>query len=154
VKIDVIAVDRLRAAWARAGVAEYLERIGRYAPVERKDVKAARGDDQVAVDEEGHRILQAAAIGVRDRLLALTPRGEALDSEAWARMLDAWAMDGVARVVFVVGGSGGLAPDVLAAADRRLSLGPQTLSHELAQLVLCEQIYRAFTILKCEPYHK
>jgi 23S rRNA (pseudouridine1915-N3)-methyltransferase len=154
VKIEMVAVDRLRAPWARAGVAEYLERIGRYVPVERKEVKAARGDDQAAVVEEGQRILRAAAIGGRDRLVALTPRGDALDSEAWAHMLDAWAMEGVARAVFVVGGSGGLAPDVLTAADRRLSLGPQTLSHELAQLVLCEQIYRASTILKGEPYHK
>lgn len=150
----MMAIDRLRAPWARAGVAEYLERIGRYFPVERKDIKAARGDDVAAVAGEGQRILRAAAIGLRDRLVALTPRGEALDSDGWARMLEAWAAEGVGRVVFVVGGSGGLAPDVLTAANRRLSLGPQTLSHELAQLVLCEQIYRASTILKGEPYHK
>jgi len=153
-KIEIVAVDRLRAPWARAGVAEYLERIGRTTPAERRDVKAARGDGAAAVAEEGQRILRAASIGPRDRLVALTPDGDALDSEAWARLLDGWATEGVARLVFAIGGAGGLAPEVLAAAHRRLGLGPQTLSHELAQLVLCEQIYRAATILRGEPYHK
>lgn len=149
-----MAVDRLRAAWARAGVEEYLGRVGRYAPVERRDVKAARGDDDAAIAEEGERLLAAARVGSRDRLVALTPAGEALDSESWARMLADWAAEGAARVVFVVGGAGGLAPAVLEAADRRVSLGAHTMSHELAQVVLAEQLYRGWTILKGEPYHK
>lgn len=147
-------MDRLRAPWARAAVADYLERIGRYAAAARVDVKAARGDGEEAAREEGERILRAARIGPRDRLVALTPLGEGLDSAAWARMVESWAGDGAARVVFAVGGAGGLAPAVLEAAERRVSLGPQTLSHELAQVVLCEQLYRAWTIVRGEPYHK
>ena len=153
-RIEIVAVDKLRAAWAREGVAEYLERIGRYAPVTRREVKAARGHDEAAVADEGERILRAVALGPRDRLIALSPTGEARSSEEWARLLDDRAAAGVARVVFAIGGAGGLAPAVLSAADQRLSLGPQTLSHELAQLVLAEQIYRALTILRGEPYHK
>lgn len=149
-----MAVDRLRAGWARAGVAEYLERIGRYVPVSRRDVKAARGDDAAAIADEGERLLRAAAVGPRDRLVALSPWGEALDSAGWARLFEGWAVDGAARIVFAIGGAGGLAPSVLEAAGRHLSLGPQTLSHELAQLVLCEQLYRAWTILRGEPYAK
>jgi 23S rRNA (pseudouridine1915-N3)-methyltransferase len=154
VKIEIVAVDRLRSSWVRTGVAEYLERIARYAPVERRDVKTARGDDRRAIDEEGRRLLTAVSKGSRDRLVPLTPTGELLDSESWARMLADWAADGATRVVFLVGGAGGLAEPVLEAADRRISLGPQTMSHELTQLVLVEQIYRAWTILRGEPYHK
>ena len=153
-KIEVVAVDRLRAPWARAGVEDYLGRIARYAAVERRDVKPSRGQDPTGVDDEGRRLLAAVAKGSRDRLVAVTPVGEALDSEAWARMLADWAAEGAARVVFMVGGAEGLAGQVLETADRRVSLGPQTLAHELAQVVLVEQIYRAWTILRNEPYHK
>jgi 23S rRNA (pseudouridine1915-N3)-methyltransferase len=154
VKIELVAVDKLRSGWAREGVAEYLGRIARYAPAVRSEVKAARGEGSAAAVEEGERILRAAAIAPRDRLVALAPGAEALDSRGWAALLERWAAEGVARVVFAVGGATGLAPAVLAAAHRTVGLGPQTLSHELAQLVLCEQIYRAWTLLKGEPYHK
>ena len=153
-KLEILAVDRLRVEWARAAVAEYLARVARYASAERRDVKPARGEGPGAAEEEGERILRDARLGPRDRLVALTPDGEARDSAAWARMLEGWAAEGVGRVVFAVGGASGLAPAVLEAAAARVSLGPQTLSHELAQVVLCEQIYRAWTILRGEPYHK
>lgn len=154
VKLEIVAVDRLRAPWAREAVAEYLDRAGRYAPVERREVKAARGDDRVAVEEEGERVMAAASPGPSDRLVALDPSGEPLASEAWARMLARWANEGVGRAVFAVGGAGGLSETVRRAAHRVVSLGPQTLTHELAQVVLAEQIYRAWTILRREPYHK
>ncbi|MGH7550518.1 MAG: 23S rRNA (pseudouridine(1915)-N(3))-methyltransferase RlmH [Gemmatimonadota bacterium] len=153
-RIEIIAVDRLREPWARAAVTEYLGRVARYVPADRRDVKAARGDDARAVLEEGKRLLAAAAAGPRDRLVALAPSGEPLSSEGWAAVLSDWLQDGVGRAVFLVGGAGGLSPAVLEAAQRTLSLGPQTLAHELAQVVLAEQLYRAFTIQRGEPYHK
>lgn len=133
---------------------EYLSRIARYCPIERREVKASRGDDALAVEAEGKRLLAAAAAGPGDRVVALAPTGEPLASEVWASILSGWQLDGVGRAVFVVGGAGGLSPAVVEAADRTLSLGPQTLPHELAQVVLAEQIYRAFTIQRGEPYHK
>lgn len=153
-RIEVIAVDRLRAPWAREAMEDYLGRIARYCPVERREVKASRGDDARAVAEEGERLLAAAAGGPGDRIVALAPAGEPLASEGWASMLSDWRLDGVGRAVFVVGGAGGLSRAVIQAADRTLSLGPQTLPHELAQVVLAEQLYRAFTIQRGEPYHK
>lgn len=153
-RIELLAVDRLRAPWARAAVEEYLGRVGRHCGVERREVKAARGDTAAAVAEEGARLLKAAAIGPADRLVALDPRGEAWTSEAWAEALRAWLEEGAGRVVFAVGGAGGLAPEVRAAAHRTVSLGPQTLAHELAQVVLSEQLYRAWTLVRGEPYHK
>lgn len=152
-RIELLAVDRLRSGWARAAVEEYLGRIARYGPVERKDVRRA-GDDAAAVAVEGERLLKAAATGSADRLVALDPAGEGLDSAGWAALVGGCADDGVGRLVFVVGGAAGLSADVRRAASRTVSLGPQTLSHELAQVVLAEQLYRAWTILRGEPYHK
>ena len=152
-KIEILAVDRLRSAWARQALEEYLGRIGRYCPVERRDVKRA-GDDPAAVAAEGERLLRTAAPGPGDLLVALDPAGEALDSAGWAALVGGSAEEGTGRLVFLVGGAAGLAADVLRAARRTVSLGPQTLSHELAQVVLVEQLYRAWTILRGEPYHK
>ena len=153
-RIEIVAVDRLRARWAREAVAEYLSRVERYCPVERKDVKRA-GDDATAIAVEGDRLLALAARGPSDRLIALDPRGgDAPDSAGWATLLRDAADAGVRRLVFAVGGAGGLSDAVREAADRVVALGPQTMSHELVQVVLAEQLYRAWTILRGEPYHK
>ena len=153
-RIEIVAVDRLRARWAREAVAEYLSRVERYCPVERKDVKRA-GDDATAVAVEGDRLLALAARGPSDRLIALDPRGDdAPDSSGWASLLRDAADAGVRRLVFAVGGAGGLSDPVRRAADRVVALGPHTMSHELVQVVLAEQLYRAWTILRGEPYHK
>lgn len=152
-KILILAVDRLRTQWARDAVDEYLGRIARYCAVERKDVKRS-GEDPAAVAAEGERLLRAAAAGAGDRMVALDPTGEALDSSGWAALLGESRDDGVGRLVFVVGGAAGLSGEVPRAAWRTVSFGPQTLSHELAQVVLVEQLYRGWTILRGEPYHK
>jgi 23S rRNA (pseudouridine1915-N3)-methyltransferase len=152
-KIEIVAVDRLRAAWAREAVDEFLGRVRRYCPAERKDVKRA-GEDRAAVSAEGERLLKLVAPGPADRLVALDPSGEALDSLGWSELLRGFASEGAGRVVFLIGGAGGLSDAVRAAARRVVSLGPQTVSHELAQVILAEQLYRAWTILRGEPYHK
>jgi 23S rRNA (pseudouridine1915-N3)-methyltransferase len=153
VKIEIIAVDRLRAAWAGEAVDEFLGRVRRYCPVERRDVKRS-GEDRAAVTAEGERLLKLAAPGPSDRLVALDPSGDALDSLGWSELLGGFANEGASRVVFLIGGAGGLSDAVRAAARKVVSLGPQTVSHELAQVILAEQLYRAWTILRGEPYHK
>lgn len=153
-KIELLAVDRLRAGWARTAVGDYLSRLARHVPASRREVKPAAGDDAAAVRTEGERLLDAASRGPRDRLVAVDRRGEPLTSEGWARALAGWANEGVGRIVFVVGGAGGLSDEVLAAADRVVGLGPQTMAHELAQVVLAEQLYRGWSIVRGEPYHK
>lgn len=152
-QVEIIAVDKLRSDWARTGVAQYVARIERYCRVERKHVKPSKKAGAEALDEEGERLLKTAAIGARDRLVVLTPQGESLSSESWADLLNQWRADGIGRAIFAVGGTDGLSPTVIAAADRRVALGPQTLAHELAQVVLVEQLYRAWTIMRGEPYH-
>lgn len=132
---------------------EYLGRVARYCPVERREVKRA-GDDEAAIADEGERLLRLADAGPADRLVALDPGGDSLDSPGWASLIGKYAEQGVRRVVFVVGGASGLSENVRRAASRVVSLGPPTLAHELAQVVLAEQLYRAWTILRGEPYHK
>lgn len=152
-KIEIVAVDRVRAPWARAAIEEFLGRVARYATVERRDVKRA-GDGAEAVALEGERLLAAIDGGPGDRVVALDPGGRAWSSREWAKAIARWTNEGADRIVFVVGGAAGLAPAVVERADRVVSLGPQTMAHELAQVVLAEQVYRAWTILRGEPYHK
>jgi 23S rRNA (pseudouridine1915-N3)-methyltransferase len=85
--------------------------------------------------------------------VALTRQGEPWSSRELAHQLEQWRQ-GRRPVAFLLGGSHGLDSDQFEAADQRWSLGPLTLPHELARVVVCEQLYRAFTILRGEPYHK
>ena len=151
-KLRVVAVGRDRSGVFAPGVAEYLRRIERYARIELVEVPEARrhaGTPQAKV-EEGQAIL--AKLGARDRVVALALGGEEPTSEALARKVKTW-VEAARDVALVVGGSDGLSDAVLARADERLALSRLTLPHQLARLVLAEQLYRAFTILRGEPYH-
>ncbi len=86
--------------------------------------------------------------------VCLDPGGEALSSEAFARLLAKFRDQGAEGVAFMIGGADGLGGDALAKAAKRVSLGPMTLPHGLARIVLAEQIYRAATILAAHPYHR
>ena len=98
-------------------------------------------------------LLLAKSASTHD-IAALDPRGEQLDSEAFAKMLGRLRDDGKPGLTFVIGGADGLGNDLLDKAQRRLSLGPMTLPHGLARVVLAEQLYRAMTILAGHPYHR
>jgi 23S rRNA (pseudouridine1915-N3)-methyltransferase len=86
--------------------------------------------------------------------VALDRTGKALSSEGLSERLAAWMQAGHGAIVLALGSARGLAPEVLARAEERLSFGPMTLPHDLARVVLWEQLYRASTILRGEPYHK
>jgi 23S rRNA (pseudouridine1915-N3)-methyltransferase len=148
----VLAVGRLRAAY-REACDDYLRRLARYARVEEAEVREASRAPTV----ERQREEEAARLGARlaggSTVVALAREGSPWSSEELARRLDGWRV--AARpLAFVIGGSHGLAPGLLASASARWSLGPLTLPHELARVVVVEQLYRAFTILRGEPYHK
>lgn len=148
----VLAVGRLRAAY-REACDDYLRRLGRYARVEEAEVREASRAPTVAAqrDHEGERL--RARLPTGSTVVALTREGSAWTSEELARRLDGWRV--AARpLAFVLGGSHGLSPAFLASAGVRWSLGPLTLPHELARVVVVEQLYRAFTLLRGEPYHK
>lgn len=141
-KILVLAVGRLKEEYFRAAEAEYRKRLSRYATVEVREVK----------DEAG----LVAAIPPRARLILLDERGENFSSEEIARRIigDEQQRGGGRPLVFGVGGAEGHSEALRRRADTLLAFGRITLPHRLARLVLCEQLYRAFTILRGEPYHK
>jgi 23S rRNA (pseudouridine1915-N3)-methyltransferase len=156
VRIVLAAVGRPRPPLADA-VAEYEARAARYWPFEAHEVREepARGAAAAALDRvraaEGERLLARAPAGAV--VVACDERGDAWTSERFAGWLRE-RRDEARSVAFVVGGAHGLAPAVRAAAQVRLAVAPWTLPHEMARLVLAEQLYRAGTIVRGEPYHK
>lgn len=134
----IVAVGRVRDAALRAASDEYLGRVRRYARVEEHEVK----------DEA--RVLGAVPEGAR--LVALSRGGEAWTSRDLAERTARWDLE-ARDVAFAIGGADALPDDVLARAERVWSLSPLTLPHELARVILYEQLYRAFTIRRGEPYH-
>jgi 23S rRNA (pseudouridine1915-N3)-methyltransferase len=146
-------VGRDRSGLYRPALEEYARRLGRYARFEVVEVPEARrhAGTPRARDEEGQAILARLRDG--ERVVALDERGREPSSEELARRLGAWLAGG-RDLALVVGGADGLAEAVKARADESLSLSRLTLAHRLARLVLLEQLYRAFTILRGEPYHK
>lgn len=143
--LRVAAVGRLKEPWWRDAQAEYVKRLGRYAETSLVEVRDAD-------PAEAGEALLAAAAGARRRV-ALSPAGAAVDSPALARKLRRW-LDDFGRVAFLVGGPEGLSEACLAGCEERLSLSPLTFPHEMARVVLLEQLYRAATILGGEKYHK
>ena len=152
-RLRVLAVGRDRSGLYRPALEEYARRLGRYARFEVVEVPEARrhAGTPRARDEEGEAILARLRDG--ERVVALDERGREPTSEELARRLAAWLAGG-RDLALVVGGADGLAEAVKARADESLSLSRLTLAHRLALLVLLEQLYRAFTILRGEPYHK
>ena len=135
----LVAVGRMKNAALRAACDDYIDRLRHYTKVEEREVK----------DEA--RVLGAVPEGTR--LVALTRRGEEWTSGQLAEWAGRWEMDG-RDVTFAIGGSETLPDDVLRTAERLWSLGRLTLPHELARVVVYEQLYRAHTIRRGEPYHR
>jgi 23S rRNA (pseudouridine1915-N3)-methyltransferase len=153
VKVRLLAIGRDRSGLFAPAVDEYLGRLGRTLKLELVELPEARrhaGTPQ-AKEEEGATLLARLRPG--ERLVALDERGEQPTSVELARRLARWQERGQ-DVALVIGGADGLAPAVLERAAERLSLSRLTLPHRLARLVLVEQLYRAVTILRGEPYHK
>jgi len=155
-RITVIAVGKCRKPYIREGVRDYSDRIGHYASLDQTEVAEERGSKGVdiahVVRREGERILKATP---KDAFtIALDPGGKAAGSEDLARRLSDLGLSGRSRAAFWIGGAFGLAREVVQAADWRLSLSAMTFPHELARLILLEQVYRAFTIIRGESYHK
>lgn len=153
-RIALVAVGRLKERYWREAAEEYLKRLGPYATVRVLEVddRDSGRDAARALAEEGADVVRAIPPGAH--VIALEIGGRQLSSEAFAEKLAALALDGRSNVAFVIGGSVGLSADVLSRANERMSLGPMTLPHNLARVVLLEQIYRAFRINRGEPYHK
>ncbi|MSR07855.1 MAG: 23S rRNA (pseudouridine(1915)-N(3))-methyltransferase RlmH [Gemmatimonadetes bacterium] len=151
--VHVLAVGKLRDASVRAACQDYVTRARRYFRIEVREV-AGRASKRSALEttkSEGKALL--AALPENGTMVALTRTGRAEDSQRFAGRVAAWQRSG-RDVALLIGGAFGLDPEVLQRSDSQLSLSSFTLPHEMARLVLLEQLYRAGTILKGEPYHK
>lgn len=156
-QIRVVAVGRVREEFIRAGIDEYSKRLRPFAKVDIVEVReesirdGSEAERERVLGREGEAILRALLPG---HVILTDIKGKMLSSEALADHLEQLQVGGESVVNFVIGGSLGVAEAVRNRADLRLSFGPITLPHQLFRLVLMEQIYRAFTILRGLPYHK
>jgi 23S rRNA (pseudouridine1915-N3)-methyltransferase len=155
VKLTMVVVGKVKGSVAEA-VADYEERARRYWKLEVVEVsqgprKGGDDPDQVRAGE-GERI--RARVPEGGEVWVLHRDGQSLPSVALARILGQRGVEGSPGITFVIGGAFGVDGELLRSADRRLSISAMTLPHEVARLVLAEQLYRAGTILRGEPYHK
>jgi 23S rRNA (pseudouridine1915-N3)-methyltransferase len=152
--LHLVAVGRLRDPALRTACEGYLARLGRQGGIVLREVaEAGRAGNTPAVARriEAERLRGASPAGAL--LVALSRTGRSRSSEQFAELVARWR-EGPRDVALLIGGAWGLAEPLIADADLTLSLSPMTLPHELARLVLLEQLYRAGTILRGEPYHK
>jgi 23S rRNA (pseudouridine1915-N3)-methyltransferase len=154
-KLRVLVVGRTSGLFADA-VAEYERRAARYWPVEFVEVReepARKGmAPAVLMAVEGVRLLKHVPAGAE--IIALTRTGDAWSSRRLATHLEKLAVQGHPGAAFLIGGALGLDASILREANRRMRLSTFTFPHDLARLILAEQLYRAGTIVRNEPYHK
>lgn len=157
--ITIISVGKLKEKYLKMGIDEYIKRLASYAKVEIIEVPDEKAPENLSDAEmelvkkkEGERILSKISEGMYVYALAID--GKMKSSEELAEGLEKLMTYGTSKIAFIIGGSLGLHKDVLNRADEKLSFGRMTLPHQLMRLVLVEQIYRSFRIIKNEPYHK
>lgn len=153
-RITIAAVGKLKESHWRAAAEEYLKRLQPYATVEIAEVpdRDVTRDEARALAEEGDALMRAIPEGAH--VIALDVGGSQRSSEAFSQHLADLMVGGTSTIVFVVGGAAGLGAVVRDRSNERVSLGPMTLPHQMARVVLLEQVYRAFRIMRGEPYHR
>ncbi|PZP63381.1 MAG: 23S rRNA (pseudouridine(1915)-N(3))-methyltransferase RlmH [Pseudoxanthomonas spadix] len=154
-KARLIATGERAPGWVAQGFAEYQKRLSHWLPFDLVEVtpglRGKHRDAQRAIEDEGQRVLAALPKGAH--IVALEVTGKQHSSEQLAQRLEHWRGQG-RDLAFLIGGPEGHSPDVLAAAHETWSLGPLTLPHMLARLVVAEQLYRAAAMLANHPYHR
>lgn len=151
-EIALLAVGKLRPSY-REACDDYLRRLTRYLSVREVEVREASRTPATAAQQAQEAERLRARVPAGARVVALCRQGTGWSSKDLARRVERWQRE-ARPVALLIGGSHGLDPVLVAGADDRWSLGPLTLPHELARVVVAEQLYRACTILRREPYHK
>lgn len=157
-KYRIISVGKIREPLFQEGINEYLKRCTPYVPVELVDgleekisPRAGEKDIQKVLQKEGQRIMKL--MGNDDLLVVFDIKGRMMKSEDLADLMENWHQSGKTRINLVVGGAHGLSTEVKQCADLSLAFSPMTFPHQMAVLMLAEQLYRGFKIIKGEPYH-
>ena len=151
-KTHLLAIGKLRPYY-RAAADEYLRRLRHYGPVEERELREAGRAASAGARRREESARLAAAVPAGATVVLLDREGTGWTSEELARQLNRWR-EASATPALVIGGAFGVDAETLGPVRRRWSLGPLTLPHELARVVVLEQWYRAWTILRGEPYHK
>ena len=158
-QITILSVGKIKEKYLKQGIDEYTKRLSRYCQlqfVEVPDEKAPENlspaDEEQVKQREGEQLLKK--ISDHQYVMALAIDGKQCSSEGLARHLNQLGLTGKSNVVFIIGGSLGLADAVLKRANECISFSPMTFPHQLMKVLLLEQIYRAFRINRNEPYHK
>jgi 23S rRNA (pseudouridine1915-N3)-methyltransferase len=152
-RVVIAVVGKPRNAALAAAISDYETRAARYWPLDVHEVREERGGSSAAAtvrDREGARLIERAGSA---RIVACDPGGREFTSEQFSAWLNR-GRESEHDTAFLIGGAFGLSDEVLRAATMKLTLAPWTLPHELARLVLAEQLYRAGSIVRGEPYHK
>ena len=158
-KITVLCVGRIKEDYFTDAVREYAKRLSRYAKLDIAEVedektpdKASDAENAAIKEKEGARLL--ARLPEDAYVIALAIDGKAPDSVELSRKIEDLGVRGKSHLCFIIGGSLGLSKSVLARADERLSFSRMTFPHQLMRVILLEQLYRSFRIMRGEPYHK
>ncbi len=158
-KITCVVVGKIKEKYFTDAIKEYSKRLSRYCKleiVELADEKtpdgASEAEEAAIREKEGERILKALKDDAY--VIALAIEGKMLDSVELSQKIERLGVSGTSHIAFVIGGSLGLAPAVMKRADYALSFSRMTFPHQLMRVVLLEQLYRSYRILKNEPYHK
>lgn len=154
-KIEIIAVGKLKTSYYKEAVEDYVGRIQHYTPLtltEIPDEEIRKGSDPVRLlQREADQLLRK--IASQDFVIVWDERGKSISSEELATLIETIQNQGVSKINMLIGGALGLHESVRKRANKVLSLSQMTFPHQLARLIILEQLYRAFTILRGEPYH-
>jgi 23S rRNA (pseudouridine1915-N3)-methyltransferase len=157
--ITIITVGKLKERYFKEAVEEYSTRLSKYCkldiaevPDEKAPENLSPAQELIVIQKEGQGILKY--VKEDTYVIALAIQGKQLSSEGLADFLNNLGIKGRSNIAFVIGGSLGLSDEVLKRADYKLSFSPMTFPHQLMRVILLEQVYRGFRIIKGEPYHK
>lgn len=155
-KIKIIALGKIKEKFLKDGIDEFLKRLTPYSPVEIIELSPVEIKDENlterALDEEADKIL--AHIKPQTHVITMEINGKQLSSEDFSKKLEELINDGTGETAFIIGSSCGISKKVSARADFKMSMSKMTFLHQFARLLLVEQIYRAFKIMRNETYHK
>ena len=154
--IKIIALGKIKEKFLKDGIDEFLKRLTPYASIEVIELTPIEIKDENLIErvleQEGEKIL--SLIKPQSYVITLEIQGKMLSSEELAEKIEYLTNDGIGEIIFVIGSSCGIAKSVSARANFKLSMSKMTFLHQFARLILVEQIYRAFKIIKKETYHK
>ncbi len=153
-KICLLTVGKTDTGWVREGLETYSSRLGRYVRFSVKEIPELKNASSLSKaqvkDKEGSLIL--ASIGPKDMVILLDEHGKEYTSVEFAKEVERFTASGK-NIVFVIGGAYGFSDEVYNRSDGKVSLSKMTFPHQMVRTVFTEQLYRAFTIIKGEPYH-